>query len=114
MRKHFGWIACIFLGLSIIAISWRTASANKTSSVHRSKISVTTANALPAANAFGSYVNDIYQSANLIASGLDFDVFEKAVTGYYNLKQNSRLNNNSTVITIVDFNKSSRTKRMWI
>ncbi|WP_158826543.1 murein L,D-transpeptidase catalytic domain family protein [Mucilaginibacter lacusdianchii] len=113
MRKQFGWISSIILGISIIAISWRTANADKNTFVSNAKTTVT-AKKLTAVNAFSGYVNDIYQSANLIASGLDFNVFEKAVTGYYNLKQNHRLSDNSSVITIVDFNKSSRTKRMWI
>jgi hypothetical protein len=113
MRKHFGWIMSLILGVSIIAISWRTATANKATTVSKAKADAAV-KTLPAANAFNAYVNDIYQSANLFASGLDFDVFEKAVTGYYNLKQNHQLNTNSAIITIVDLSKSSCTKRMWL
>lgn len=111
MRKNFWWITSVVLVLSIIVISWRSANANKASSVFKTKIS---AKKVSASGSFGSYVSDIYQTANLMASGLDYNVFEKAVTGYYNLKQDHKLANNSSIITIVDFNKSSRTKRMWI
>jgi hypothetical protein len=41
-------------------------------------------------------------------------VFQKAVTGYYNLKIANRLPANSSILTIVDFNKPSVIKRMWI
>jgi len=63
---------------------------------------------------YSAYLTNIYQTANLYASGLDASVFDKAVTGYYNLKKSSNVNNDKSIITIVDFNKPSHTKRMWI
>jgi hypothetical protein len=47
-------------------------------------------------------------------TGLDPDVFQKAIIGYLNLKLANKLSANSNVITVVDFNRSSREKRMWI
>ncbi|QJD98288.1 murein L,D-transpeptidase catalytic domain family protein [Mucilaginibacter robiniae] len=69
---------------------------------------------LTATTAFVTYVNDIYKAADLATSGLDYTVFQKALTGYYNLKGENKLADNSSVITIVDFDKSSSSKRMWI
>ncbi|MVN22055.1 murein L,D-transpeptidase catalytic domain family protein [Mucilaginibacter arboris] len=63
---------------------------------------------------YSAYLTNIYQTANLYASGLDASVFAKAVTGYYNLKKAGNLNDDKSIITIVDFNKPSHTKRMWI
>jgi len=63
---------------------------------------------------FNNYIEDIYSNANLASSGLDTTVFEKAITGYYNLKIANLLPAESTVVTIVDFSKPSTTKRMWI
>ncbi|MGI4020231.1 MAG: murein L,D-transpeptidase catalytic domain family protein [Janthinobacterium lividum] len=63
---------------------------------------------------YSAYLSNIYQTANLYASGLNADVFAKAVTGFYNLKKTAKLNTDNSIITIVDFNKSSCTKRMWI
>jgi hypothetical protein len=40
--------------------------------------------------------------------------FKKPITGYLNLKLANKLPANSNVITVIDFNKSSREKRMWI
>lgn len=63
---------------------------------------------------YSAYLTNIYQTANLYASGLSADVFSKAVTGFYNLKNSNKINDNNSIITIVDFNKPSHTKRMWI
>ncbi|GAB3925852.1 murein L,D-transpeptidase catalytic domain family protein [Mucilaginibacter myungsuensis] len=63
---------------------------------------------------FVQYVDDIYSSAKLKFSGLDSAVFEKALVGYYNLKVANMLPLASSVITVVDFNKPSTQKRMWI
>lgn len=63
---------------------------------------------------YAAYLTNIYETANLYASGLNADVFAKAVTGFYNLKKAAKLSDDKSIITIVDFNKSSCTKRMWI
>jgi hypothetical protein len=63
---------------------------------------------------YSAYLTNIYKTANLYASGLDESVFAKAVTGFYNLKKSANLDNDKSIITIVDFNKPSHTKRMWI
>ncbi len=70
--------------------------------------------ASPSEILYSSYLTNIYQTANLYASGLNADVFCKAVTGYYNLKKTVGISDNKSIITIVDFNQSSRNKRMWI
>lgn len=106
MRKHFWWVTFVVLLLSGTIIGWRSAGANKSDG----KINST----LNAKELFNQYVNSLYQTAGLQESGLAFDVFEKAVTGYTNLKLSHQLPENSTVLTVVDFTKSSREKRMWI
>ncbi|MDB5275012.1 MAG: hypothetical protein JWO58_3379 [Chitinophagaceae bacterium] len=110
MRKHFLWVICALVVLSVSVIDMGFANvksdSTKIASVKKSNSSQIVL--------FVHYVDDIYQSAGLGQSGLDSAVFEKAVTGYYNLKIANRLPANSSVLTIVDFNKSSTTKRMWI
>ncbi|MDN5284580.1 MAG: hypothetical protein JWR38_854 [Mucilaginibacter sp.] len=106
MRKHFWCVTFAVLFLSATIISWRSAGANKSDG----KVNST----LNAKELFNQYVNSLYQAASLQQSGLAFDVFEKAVTGYTNLKLAHKLPENSAVLTVVDFNKSSREKRMWI
>jgi hypothetical protein len=59
-------------------------------------------------------VKDIYESAQLAQSGLSYDVFTKAVTGFYNLKTAGKISDNKSILTIADFDQSSTKKRMWI
>jgi hypothetical protein len=116
MRKHFLWIICALMVLSVTVISWSFASVIKSDSTNvknNDKKHLASAS-VSARVLFFHYVEDIYQAANLGQTGLDSAVFEKAVIGYYNLKTANLLPANSSVLTIVDFNKSSKTKRMWI
>lgn len=108
MRKHFWWINCVVLILLLSVISWtpvRTIKNTKT---------LKTVHAATAKELFSRYVNTVYQTARLEETGMDLDVFKKALTGYFNIKAQNNLAQNSSVITVVDFSKSSREKRMWI
>lgn len=68
----------------------------------------------PSAVLYSAYLSNIYETADLYAAGLNLDVFAKAVTGYLNLKKIKNLNTANSILTIVDFNKSSCCKRLWI
>jgi len=108
MRKHFWWILCVFLAFATSFISWTPINVNNSTTTTNNKA------ASSAKEVFEQYVSTVYQTAKLQQAGLDMAVFQKAVTGYINLKEANKLPQNSTVITVVDFNKSSREKRMWI
>ena len=43
----------------------------------------------------------------------NFEVFEKAVTGYYKLKRSEQLGDKN-LLTIIDFSLSSKKRRLWI
>ena len=106
MRKNLWWIFGALLLFSVTVISWKpTESGSKMLSKNLP---------LDAKGYYTQYVNDLYQAANLQQSGMDVSVLQKALTGYFNLKLANRLSGNSNVITVVDFNKPSREKRMWI
>jgi hypothetical protein len=105
MRKYFWYISCVAMVLIASAISWTPVSATKT--IDNVKADLT------AKEVFEQYVNTVYQTAGLQESGLDAEVFRKAITGYFNIKSTNKAKNTS-VLTIVDFTKSSRVKRMWI
>ncbi|GAA4317262.1 hypothetical protein GCM10023149_14750 [Mucilaginibacter gynuensis] len=108
MKKYFWWIICGFLICSISVISWRPANAVKSNIKNSTKTTFTTK------ELFGQYISDIYNTAQLQQTGMDMAVLQKAITGYINLKLAHKLSSNSSVITVVDFNKPSREKRMWI
>lgn len=105
MRKHFWWISCVSLILFISVIGWTPVKATKYTAAYKA--------APTAKELFAKYVNTVYQTARLQETGLDMQVFQKALTGYFNIKSANKLQN-STVITVVDFSKPSHEKRMWI
>ena len=105
MRKYFLWICCVFLIFSISVIGWKPVIAGK---------ATTNFKTAAAKGLFEQYAETVYQAAKLQEAGLSMEVFQKALTGYFNLKTANKLSQNSSVITVVDFTKPSREKRMWI
>jgi hypothetical protein len=106
MKRHLGVLCCILSVLSLTIISWKPASAIR-SNVRPDK-------PFSARELFEKYIDNVYESAHLGDSGLSFDVFKKALTGFINLKSKEKVAQNSSVLTVVDYAKSSREKRMWI
>lgn len=64
--------------------------------------------------AFESHALAIYTSAGLEKKGLRFEVFRKALVGFQNLKQMGKAASGKSILSIVDFTKSSSAKRLWI
>ncbi len=58
------------------------------------------------------YVSSVYEAAGLRQSDLGFGIFQKALVGYLNLKQEHKVL--KSMLTIVDFTRSSREKRLWV
>src|SRR5688572_18101446 len=56
---------------------------------------------------------EIYEEAGLEKQGLSFEVFDKAIIGYLNLK-NAGLLSEKQLLTVVDFDKPSTKKRFWL
>lgn len=63
---------------------------------------------------YDTYLKCIYDNAHLAQSGLDLQVFEKAVTGFYNLRGSGKTDRDKSVLTIADLDMSSKQKRLWI
>ena len=56
---------------------------------------------------------DLYNQMNLSASDLRYEVFNKALMGYYGMKHEGKLSDKG-IMTIVDFTKPSDKKRLWV
>ena len=108
MKKYFCGVTCVLL-LLITIISWKAESIR-----NPGKALAVTANKPSTRELFTEYLSGIYNTAQLHSAGLDYGVFAKAVTGYFNLKASKLVPQASSVVTIVDLTKSSCTKRMWI
>ena len=107
-----GLIALIF-GFTFLSLSWKTSKNSDmlvdTKNVHDSITDIVSDEIV-----FSNFVNDLYETAGLQKADLALPVFEKAITGFMNLKNQNALNQDKNIITIVDFTKSSTSKRMWI
>lgn len=62
---------------------------------------------------FDQMTSELYNEMNLQEKGLRYEVFTNALVGYYNLRHEGRLSEKQ-IITMVDFTKSSREKRLWV
>ena len=70
--------------------------------------------ALPLEKMFDDYIEDSFDRMDLRGKGLKLDIYRKAVIGHKNLKRTKKVPANNSVLSIVDFSKSSRHKRLWI
>lgn len=64
--------------------------------------------------AFSQHLEQVYKEAKLESKGLSFPVFKKAFVGFLNLKRREAISPAQDILTIVDFTKPSRAKRMWV
>ncbi len=120
MRKRiFRGASFLLLTLSLPAIAWNlsdTTTVKDTVVKHpETKPDTNPTEEKPSTSAmFDSYVSEIYTAANLKESALNYNVFKKALTGYYNFKSHSLVSSAKEVISIVDFTLPSTQKRLWI
>ncbi|GAA4007581.1 hypothetical protein GCM10022408_19460 [Hymenobacter fastidiosus] len=64
--------------------------------------------------AFEQHVLQTYVQTGLTATGLPMNVYREALVGFYNLQQRGLVAPAKQVLTIIDFNRSSRLKRLWV
>ena len=120
MKKTiFKGASFILLALSVPAIGWGLKEDTTISNPPVQQEQIITndfanSEAITAQAAFDNYITGIYDSAKLGDASLSFEVFKKALTGYYNLRADKKVSSEKQIITIVDFSKPSTQKRMWI
>lgn len=104
MRKYLlGGAGIVLSTLALTIISW-VPSAKEQS--HSGPISTDAM--------YLQHVSRVYHAAHLQEAGLSEEVFEKALTGFYNLKNRNLLATAKSVLTIADFDQNSTRKRLWI
>ena len=104
MRKYLlGGAGIMLSALALTIISWIPSSE------HHLKSRAATEDSL-----YNAHVSGIYHAAHLEKSGLNPEVFEKALTGFYNLKNSGKLAKDKSILTIADFDQNSTRKRLWI
>jgi len=106
MRKYILGLATLAsIAFSLTITGWK--STQQTTNVQTAPV------ALTADSMYHIKVNNLYHQLRLNNTALSLPVFEKAVTGFYNLKHNGALSNKS-ILTIVNFDQVSTEKRMYI
>lgn len=104
MRKYLlGGAGILISTLALTIISWVPSSNPNAPAKFITKDSL-----------YNAHVNRIYNGANLEKAGLNPEVFEKALTGFYNLKNNGMLSSEKSILTIADMDQNSTKKRLWI
>ncbi|WP_442591141.1 murein L,D-transpeptidase catalytic domain family protein [Pedobacter sp. AW31-3R] len=104
MKKYLlGGAGLVFSTLALTIISWTPSSSPK------SPFKVVTKDSL-----YSLHVSKIYNGAHLGETGLNPAVFEKALTGFYNLKYSGKISEDKQILTIADFDQNSTKKRLWI
>lgn len=106
MRKNL-------LGLGVLGLIFvLLAAASRPSNYFAEQKAV--ANVPSAADSvYNCYINNLYAELKLKEAGLSLPVFEKAVTGFYNLKQSGCVSA-KPILSIADFDQVSTKKRLYI
>ncbi|RYG07912.1 MAG: murein L,D-transpeptidase catalytic domain family protein [Chitinophagaceae bacterium] len=107
MRKNLLGLGVLGFVLFILVAAARRPHQHNNSSTHAFKALSTTD------SIYNCYVNQLYVELGLQEAGLSLPVFEKAVTGFYNLKQLGFVSRKS-IISIADFDQLSTKKRLYI
>lgn len=87
-------------------------ATEETGASRRGILSETRRNAYLAA--FEQHTLHTYALAGLATSGLPIGVYREALMGFYQLQQRGVANATKQTLTIIDFNRSSRLKRLWV
>src|SRR5688500_13003786 len=102
---------CILGGVSMLALSLSLTIFNGT---HKEPSEPVIVAKITEDRLYDNHVNNLYNEINLENTGLNRFVFEKALTGFYNLKKSGQVSEDKSILSIADFDKNSTEKRLWI
>jgi|GEM_PF-377467 len=78
------------------------------------KIKIKTKSAVSSLERFDATLHETYARLGAEQQGLRFEVFQKAMTGYLNLRETGHLAATQQHLTVVDFDLPSTEKRLWV
>ncbi|MGY2134783.1 murein L,D-transpeptidase catalytic domain family protein [Hymenobacter sp. HD11105] len=112
--------ASLFLTLLSIICPLEGSTAAKANGGSSSTANSTSKSTLSASRrgiylaAFEQHTLHTYALSGLAISGLPLDVYREALLGFYQLKQRGMASAAKQTLTIIDFNRSSTQKRLWV
>lgn len=121
-KFSFFGISFLVLAFTLPAISWTPEEPRSTPVVPASTASAVSLSLPPSTEKSGAapeelfdeYLEDTFDELDLRGKGMKLEVFRRALTGYHNLKQRKLVSPEKSIISIIDFSKSSRYKRLWV
>lgn len=102
----------IFLTFVLI-VSFVFLQADKGATLQAASVHPSHAVATNQVNSLDQHALDLYHKIGLDRSGLSFEVFQKGLIGFYNLKDAKTVSDKS-ILSIVDFDQISTSKRLYI
>ncbi len=104
--------------LGIVMLTVATLSFRNTTSendVNSDKLGSSEANNTKSSQEiFNDYALSVYNLTGLGATGLDYKVFLKGLTGYQNLKGLNLIPETKAILSVVDLSMPSTAKRLWV
>ncbi|KLT67124.1 murein L,D-transpeptidase catalytic domain family protein [Pedobacter sp. BMA] len=104
-RETVGIAMFLLVSIGIVGVSWKKVEGPQTQQE--------TIKNIAADSLYSRYIDTLYHAVRLDSAGLKEEVFEKALTGFYNMKYSGLLHAKS-VLTIADFDQESCKKRLYI
>lgn len=110
MRKGvLGVAGVVMITIALTMISWTPVKIDSV------KNQAFNANNLAINNlTINEQIQQIYDLAHLEQAGLSVSVFKKAAIGFYNLRNTGKISEDKSILSIADFDLSSKKKRFWI
>lgn len=108
MRRALPFVASLFLATPLAGPLLKSAAHP------RAGAAVTTIRAATPLARFDATMRETFDRTGAEQQGLRFEVFQKAMTGYLNLRQAGRLAHDQHHLTVIDFDLPSTEKRLWV
>ena len=106
--------ASLFLSLLSFFCPLEGVPAARTSASASAESTLTEARRALYLAAFEQHTLHTYALAGLTTSELPIEIYRQALLGYYQLQQRGLASPAKQTLTIIDFNRSSRLKRLWV
>lgn len=102
------FVASLFLATPLAGPLLRSVAHSTPAPVHATAVVASPLARLDAT------MRQTYDHLGAEQQGLRFEVFQKALTGYLNLRQTGRLDASQHHLTVIDFDLPSTEKRLWV
>ncbi|CAL65400.1 murein L,D-transpeptidase catalytic domain family protein [Christiangramia forsetii] len=99
--------------VGVLIFSFAFSSTTEINNSKESKVAPELSNEIEVKKSLKEKIADLYETFSVKNSTMpNLSVFEKAISGYNKLDESGKVSN--PLLTVIDFNLSSKKKRMWI